>query len=128
MDAFKEASRIKLRFITSKGVLSVEQLWQLSQTELSNCIRSVKKALKKSSDSDDELSFLDSTVVVDKEMELRFDILKDVYLTKQQEAENKRNEKDIKAHNDKILKLIADKKEAELSNLSVEELEKKLIK
>lgn len=119
---YKQATRLKLRFPTTKGMLSAEQLWDLTQTELSNCIKSVKKILKKN--DDDELSFLDESSVVDTENQLRFDILKDVYLTKKKEAEEIRNAAEIKAHNQKVLELISRKKDKALEEMSVEELEK----
>lgn len=121
---YKQASRLRLRFPTPKGVLATEQLWDLSLLDLSNTIKAVKKILKKN--DDDELSFLESEKTVDTENQLRFDILKDVYLTKQKENEERRNEADVKAHNQKILKLIADKKEDSLKGMSVEDLEKLL--
>lgn len=118
---FKEASKLKLRFSTSKGSLSVEQLWELTQTELATCIKNVKKSLKKG-DTEDDLSFLDSTTTVDTTEQLRFDILKEVYLTKKSESEALRNAKEIKEHNQKIMELISSKKESELQNKSVDEL------
>ena len=90
MDNFKLASQQKLRFATNKGVLSVEQLWDLTQTDLSNLCKSIKKTLKQN-DNDDDLSFLIDTSVVDVENQLRFDIAKDVYLTKKKENEEGRN-------------------------------------
>ena len=124
MDNFKQASKLKLRFQTTVGLLSVEQLWDLSQTQLSNAIKAVKKVLKTT--DDDELSFLEDTKVVDIENQLRFDILKDVYLTKKEEVEAIRNAAEVKAHNQKILALIAEKQEGKLRDMSVEELEKLL--
>lgn len=121
---YKQASKLGLRFQTNRGVLSVEQLWHLTQTDLSNAIKAVKKVLKKN--DDDELSFLEDTKVVDVENQLRFDILKDVYLTKKKEAEELRNTAENKAHNQKILALIAEKQEGKLRDMSVEELEKLL--
>ena len=121
---YKQASQLKLRFQTSRGILSTEQLWDLSQTDLSNAIKSVKKILKKS--DDDELSFLEDTKIVDVENQLRFDILKEVYLTKKKESEELRNAAETKAHNQKILALIAEKQEGKLRDMSVEELEKLL--
>jgi len=121
---FKQASKLKLRFTTNRGVLSVEQLWDLTQTELAKAIRDVKKVLTKN--TDDELSFLIETTVVDVENQLRFDILKDVYLTKKKENEELKTAAEVKAHNQKSLALIAEEKEGELKELSVEELEKLL--
>ena len=121
---FKQASKLKLRFATNRGLLSTEQLWDLTQTDLANAIKSVKKVLKKN--DDDELSFLVETNVIDIENQLRFDILKEVYLTKKKEVEELRNVAETKAHNQKILELIADKKDNQLKEMSVEELEKML--
>lgn len=122
-DIFKEASRLRLRFPTlSRGTLSCEQLWDLPLTEIATYIRAIKKVLKKS--DDDELSFLDSAgTSVDAVEQLRFDILKDVYLTKQKENEEKRSAKETKEFNAKIDALIAKKQEGELENKSIEELE-----
>lgn len=121
---YKQASQLKLRFDTARGMLSVEQLWDLSQVDLSNAIKKVKRVLKKS--DDDELSFLEDSKVVDVENQLRFDILKDVYLTKKKDMEDVRNAAEIKAHNQKILGLIAEKQEGELRGKSIEELQNML--
>lgn len=121
---YKQASKLKLRFVTSVGVLSTDQLWDLSQTNISNAIKAVKKVLKKN--DDDELSFLEDTKVVDVENQLRFDILKDIYLTKKKEAEELRNVAETKEHNQKILSLIAEKQDSKLKDMSIEDLEKLL--
>ena len=126
MSNFKVASKMKLRFTTPQGVLTVEQLWDLSFVTLTNLIKGVKKILKKN--DDDELSFLEESKVIDVENQLRFDILKEIYLAKKEESDNARNEIQKKEHNQKILALITQKKEAKLADLSVEELEAQLIK
>lgn len=118
---YKQASKLGLRFQTNRGVLSVEQLWQLTLTDLGNAIKAVKKVLVKN--DDDELSFLETTKTIDVENQLRFDILKDVYLTKKKESDDLKQIADIKAHNQKILALIAEKQESELKGKSIEELE-----
>ena len=118
---FKQASQQKLRYQTPRGVLTTEQLWDLSLTDLYSSIRAVKKLIKK--DNDDDLSFLDDTQKTDPENELRFNILKEVYTTKKKANEALRDEKANKVHNQKILELIASKKNSELQGKSVEELE-----
>lgn len=124
MDNFKKASQLKLRFNTNKGVLSVEQLWDLTATSLATLVRSIKSELKNST-IEDELSFLSDVIPtkIDVENILRFEIAKDVYLTKKAESEALRDEKAKKEHNQKILELIQNKKEGELQSKSVEELE-----
>lgn len=125
MDNFKEASKLKLRFETSKGSLSAEQLWDLSQTSLATIVKNLKTLLKK--ESDDELSFLDDTVnQVDKVTQLRFDIIKDIYLTKKAEREAIKNEAETKFHNQKILELIKKRQDSKLEEMSEEDLLKML--
>lgn len=119
---YKQASKIQLRFGTPKGPLSTEQLWNLSISDLSMSIKAVKKVLKK--DNDDDLSFLEDSKIVDVENQLRFDILKDVYLTKKKEQEEIRTAADVKAHNQKIDSLIAEKQEGKMKEMSIEDLEK----
>ena len=119
---YKQASQIGLRVNTPRGPLSVEQLWNLSMTDLKTTIRALKKSLK--ANDDDELDFLEETESkVDKVTELSFNILKDIYVTKKDAAKALRDAADIKAHNQKILQLIASKQEKELEGMSVEELE-----
>jgi hypothetical protein len=75
-------------------------------------------------ENDDDLSFLDDDKTVDKVTQLRFDILKDIYITKKQETEDFRKSNEDKANKQKILELIQRKKDSQLENLSLEELEK----
>ena len=126
MSIYKQAAQLGLRFSTTQGMLSVEQLWTLKITSLSNLIKSIKKVLNK--DNDDELSFLDDSNTVNVEDQLRFDIVKDIYLTKKAENEAIRTEADRKAFEQKILGLIAEKKEDSLKGKSIEELEAMLSK
>lgn len=122
MSDFKQASRLRLRFATSRGNLSPEQLWDLNLTDLGILIRAVKKLLKKS--EDEELAFLDTVQSeVDTTEQLRFDILKDIYLTKQKENQEKREAKEAKDFNAKIDALIAEKQEEGLKGKTIEELE-----
>lgn len=123
---FKKATRLKLRFQTEKGLLSVEQLWDLNLTSLATIVRNLKSQLKK--EEDDDLSFLDSKVVkVDDTIQIMFEVVKDIYITKKDEADAIRKTKENKEHNQKIMEIISRKKEESLQNLSVEELEKMMI-
>lgn len=121
MSIYKEAAKQKLRINTNRGPLSVEQLYDLSQTDLATLSRGLKKSLKKN--DDDELSFLDDVSTVDKTEELRFNIVKDIYLTKKAENEEARLAKEKKESRQKLVQLIAEKKEGALQSKSLEELE-----
>lgn len=121
MEMYKQAAKLGLRFTTSKGQLSVEQLFGLIQTDLAIAVRNQKRILNKN--NEDDLGFLDENSKVDATEQLRFDILKDVYLTKKADAEAARNALADKQRKNKILELIEEKKESELKNKSIEELE-----
>ena len=121
MDIYKLGNQLGLRFPTTKGLLSIEQLFTLRQTELANIVKSCKKTLSGTS-SDDDLSFLDESKTVNKEDQLRFDIAKDIYLTKKAETDELRTKAERKAFEQKILGLIAEKQEDSLKGKSIEEL------
>ena len=129
MEIFKKASKQKLRFSTNRGVLSVEQLWDLSKDEIRQLVIKAREAAKKSSGevNDSELSFLDApakTKATDDE--LRFEILKDIYLTKKSAEEMAQKKAEVKASNKKLLELIARKQDEALEKKSIKELEKML--
>jgi hypothetical protein len=126
MSIYKEAAKIGLRFQTTQGVLTTEQLFTLSLSKLATAVKAVKKQLQNDS-NDDELSFLDETKVVDKEKQLQFEILKDVYLTKKEELDNQKTEAQRKENNQYILGLIKNKQDQELANKSIDELKAMLI-
>ena len=119
---YKKASRLKLRFATNKGSLTVEQLWTLSLNDLKSLIRNLYELNKKTVDQ--ELSFLEEEVATeDTEDKLRSDIAVDIYKTKQAELAERRNEAEKRAFNQHIDEIIAEKKEADLRGKSIEELE-----
>jgi hypothetical protein len=121
MEAYKKGLQLGLRFNTTVGPLSIEQLFQLKLGQLETIIRNQKKVVKKN--DDDELSFLDASSKADPVEQLKFDILKDVYLTKKAEAEEARLEKERKENREKIMSIISRKKDVELEGKTVAELE-----
>jgi len=122
MEMYKQAIKMDLRFQTTKGVLTLQQLFQTEQTVIANAIKSVKEILKKN--NDDELFFLEDTKFVDIENQLRFDILKDVYLTNKKDAEDIKSASENKKHNQRIFEEMARRKEMKLTQISDDELEK----
>jgi ssDNA-specific exonuclease RecJ len=129
MEIYKKASKKKLRFNTNRGVLSVEQLWDLSKEEIRQLVIKAREAAKKSSGevNDTELSFLDAPVKTKAtDDELRFEILKDIYLTKKSSEEKAQKRAEAKENNKKILDLIARKQDEALEKKSIAQLEKML--
>lgn len=119
---YKEASKLKLRFQTAKGVLSVEQLWGLSLMELDTLAVSLETAYKNSKSK----SFLDKKTDKDKIIKLQFDIVLDVLNTKADEKEAAKKKAEDKEHNQKILSIIKEKQDEDLKGKSIKELEKML--
>jgi hypothetical protein len=119
MDNFKLASQQKLRFQTSKGLLTTEQLWDLSLDELDALAVSLETEHKESG----KKSFLTKTSVKDKTAKLRFDVALDILHTKVDEAQAASEALEIKEHNKKIIALIADKKDESLKGKSIKQLE-----
>lgn len=117
---FKEASRKQLRIKTPKGLLSVEQLWTLTLKELDRTAVALKKQMR---DTQEE-SFLSETTKEDKELKLMFDVTFSVLETLKSEGEAQTKRKETREHNAKIDTLISEKKDSDLRNMSIDELEK----
>jgi hypothetical protein len=116
---FEKASKIKLRFPTSKGWLSVEDLWDLTVRELDGVYRSVSKEIK--SIQEDSLLERKTGGSV---FELQIEIIRYVYSVRQDEIEKR--EKSI-ARREQIRQLediIARKENTALSDKSLEDLRK----
>ncbi len=123
---YKQAVMLKLRFETPKGLLTVEQLFDLSMTDLSTTIKKVNALIKKEQATDDELSFLEGIDTTETQNSLRFRILKDVYLTKKDARDAAALDFEKKQRNQRIAEIIAKKKDEALESKSIEELEKML--
>lgn len=118
---YKKAIRKKLRFNSPKGVLNLEQVWSLKLSDLKVMIQELHAQMNKNNHS--ELDFLEEDTIEPDE-KLCFDILVDVYKTKQAEANASKEESEKKAYNKRIDEIIAQKQEEHLHSLSIEELEK----
>jgi len=116
---YKEAAKQKLRIATSRGSLSVEQLWDLPLAELDTLAVSLEEAHKNSKGK----SFLEKRTTKDKGLKLQFDIVLDVLQSKVEDADALREARDAKEFNQKIDELIAKKKDGELEGKSIKELE-----
>lgn len=126
---YKIASRKKLRIQTNRGMLSVEQLWDLSKEDIGELAKSIRKRIndQKGVSGDSELDFLKPSAQTEETIdELTFRILKDIYTTKQAEEDKAHRRAAARENNRKILELIAKKQDQELENKSIEELEKML--
>lgn len=119
---FKQASKIKLRFATNKGYLSVEDLWDLSLPSLDKIAVALDEELAKSP----RKSFITDNTPKNDELELRFNIVKEIIATKLQEKADKEAAKDKAAEKARLTELLAKKQSEKLESLSEEELMKRL--
>lgn len=125
---FEKASRMKLRFASSAGVLSVEDLWDLPLTSktgkanLDDVARMYSRELK----SQEEESFVTKPAKKDRILALGFEIVKHVIEVRLEENEASKKSVERKAEREKLLGILVSKKDDALKDLSVKELEKKL--
>ena len=123
MSIFKQASKEQLRFETSRGQLSVEQLWDLKMTPLATLIKFLKGKLSVT-DTADDLAFLETTATAtDKTLQLKFDVAKAIYVDKKEQRDTIRNKAVDKEHNAKIDALIAQRQDKDLEGMTIKQLE-----
>ncbi len=118
---FEMAIRNKFRF-PFKGLISSEDLYDLSVENLDIIFKSLNSEIKKAK----EESLLDIKTSEDKILQAKIEIVKYIVSIKLEEKRIKENEKKNKEERQKILSIIANKQENELQNKSIEELEKML--
>lgn len=119
---YKKALQSKLRFATSKGKLTTEDLFELSLTDLNNLAVALDKKLSETP----RKSFIADLTPDTAEDELRLSILKDVITTKLIEKNNAQEAKAKAAEKAQLAEILHRKKNQALENLSIEELEAKL--
>lgn len=122
MSIFERATRNKIRFASNKGLLSSEDLFDLSLTALDNIAKNVNKQIK----AEAEESFIEVKSRVSSDLELQLDILKFIIADKLATQEANRKRAETNAKKSQIEDIILRKKSKELEDLPVEELEKML--
>lgn len=118
---FDKATRLKLRFNSNKGQLSVEQVWDLSLNALNEMAKGLSRELKAASVDDED--FIGNNTSVDSQLQLRFDIVKSVISTKLKERDDSLSAAEKREHNQTILELIKKKQQEDLAGKSLEELQ-----
>lgn len=122
---FKKAIKEKLRFKTVKGMIGVEDLFDLplksaDKFNLNEIAKTIYSELK----SESEIDFVGTSSTEDTTNNLKLEIVKEIIKDKKEEIESKEIDLANKTHNEKIDELIRKKKEAELENLDIETLMK----
>lgn len=125
INIFDRASRLKLRFETARGALSVEDIWELplqsnkaGQPNLDDLAREYHLQLK----GTDGISFVTKTAKPSEALQLRFDIVTYIIDVKLDEAAQKEAAELARQRKARVLELINQKEDAQLSEKSLEEL------
>lgn len=118
---FEYATRNKIRF-SFRGLISVEDLWDLSLTNLD----SIYKELNKQSKQSEEESLLNIKTQEDELLNVQIEIVKHIVSVKLAEKEAREKASAKKAQKQKIMSIIAAKQDEALQNSSIDDLKKML--
>lgn len=122
---FALASRMKFRFETTKGSLSVEDLWDLPLTgkngrvNLDDIARGLYRQVK---DSGDEMSFVSPTQKADETPQLKLELVKHIISILVAERDTAAQAAARKEQKQRLLELIARKEDETLAGKSLDEL------
>jgi hypothetical protein len=121
---FEQATRLKLRFDSPKGLLTTEDLWDLPLTStrganLNDIAKGLNRELKAAADED----FVNPVVKPDIVPQLKFDVVKHVIDVRLAENDAARLSAERRDKKDRLLELIARKQDESLAAKSVEELQ-----
>ena len=115
---FEVAVRNKFRY-PYKGVISVEDLWDLSVQQLDGIFKMLKSQEKKAQ----EESLLDTRTPEDEVLKTKIDIIRHIVTVKLDEAKQAERAKENRDQKQKILGILAEKQDADLRNKTPEELQ-----
>lgn len=123
---FEAASRAKFRFKLPNGSVSTEDLWDLSLPHLDDLGQLLRRDLKAREESEGSLIKQTRPTKADKEIKLKFDIVKHIIDVKLEEKDNAEKSAERKAKRQKLMELIDKKQEQAQGEKSVEELQDEL--
>ena len=119
---FEQASRTKLRFMTVKGAITVEDLWDLPLTGKGVCLDELEKAANRAVKADVEESYVAKKSTLNASDGLRLNILRHIIDYRLAQKERQAKQMENKAKKQKILAMIADKEDGALMDKSTDEL------
>jgi hypothetical protein len=118
MNIFKFAVENKFRFYF-KGSLSIEDVFDLDVKSLDLIFQKLNSELKQTK----EESLLDVKTKENKELEIKISIIKEIVQDKLEKQALLLKTKEIKEQKQKILEIMANKKDQDLQGKTIEELE-----
>jgi hypothetical protein len=121
------ALRKRLRWPTTRGAITLEDLWDLplsskTNVDLDTVAKTVNKELKESS----EESFVTPTSSKNAELQVRLDIVKHVIKTKIDDNAKALDSAKKKARKELLLQARESKQQQDLMNMSIDDIDKEL--
>lgn len=126
MNIFEIATRERIRFTSSKGLLTVEQVWELPLTATGDrpSLDSLAVELHKLTKDSERISFVEDTVAVDNKSLVAFEIVKHIIAVRKAENAAARVDSERRAKKQLILQAMAERQTTDLKALSMEDLQK----
>jgi len=128
MNIFEYAARSKIRFQSTRGELSLEQLWDVPLRSKDDFdLNAVAKAANKAWKDIAEESFVETAMTPEHvRRATALDVVKHVIETKLAEEQAAKKRADNKVEKEKLLAILAEKQAGKLSELSEKELQKRI--
>ena len=109
VNIFEVASKKKYRF-PFKGMITVEDLWDLNLTDLDQIFKTLNSKVKESK----EESLLSVKSEEDKDLMNQIEIIKHIVIVKQEEIERRKNAIARRQQKQKVMEVLASKEEESL--------------
>ena len=126
MNMFQKASKMKLRFESAKGLLTVEDLWDLPLLNKVPCLNDIAKGLSKKLKEAETENFVEQTTTTDDTAQLSFDIVREVIKVRVEEKTARENSAKLASEKRRIMEIIATKENKELEDKDISELKELL--
>jgi len=128
MNIFEQATRRALRFESSKGELSVEQLWDLPlQSRNQFDLDTVAKTVNRQLNDVTEESFVSTRENAAKAtLTLKLELIKHIIAVKLQEVDEAHNRANKASEKEKLLRLLEEKQNESLRSLTADEIAERL--
>lgn len=125
---FETATRNKIRFPSSRGELSVEQLWDLSPLSkdgfnLDTIAKGINKTLKEMTE---ESFVITGRTPAHAKLELQLELVKYIIGVKLAEEALAKMRAENRVEREKLLRILAEKQDGHLSELSEKELQQRI--
>lgn len=126
---FTTATKNKVRFLTSRGSIDVEQLWDMPLSSKDDFnLNVVAKTISRKIRADEEESFVTVKTTANDELTLMLDIVKFVIATKLDEAKEKASQSANKAKKELLLTALVSKENEAILAMTPEQIKEELAK